>query len=119
MDEANPNTDLDNEYQELIESHKGYLGKLQAAFDQRCDAIGEETKAKLATLPEDDLETRKQILLEEQSRLNQTLAELKQVVSRSNAEVRKKLEEIENLRSNAMMNLESELAAIENPKKTK
>ncbi|MBI5422322.1 hypothetical protein HZA44_04280 [Candidatus Peregrinibacteria bacterium] len=119
MDEANSNTDLDNEYQGLIESHKEYLGKLQSAFDQRCDAIGEETKATLATIPEDDQETRKKILLEEQSRLNQTLAELKQVVTRSNAEVRKKLEEIETMRSAAMMDLESELASIENPKKTK
>jgi acyl-CoA reductase-like NAD-dependent aldehyde dehydrogenase len=109
--------DLDTFYDETVESHKIYLGKLQAAFDKQCDKVGESAKAKLAEVPEENLEARQKILLDEQEQLNQTLAELKKVVTKANGDVRKKLEEIENQRSDAMMDLEAELAQIENPKK--
>jgi DNA anti-recombination protein RmuC len=111
-------TASDSRYQGLIDSHKDYLTKLQAAFDKRCGEIGGEAKAKLSQVPEDDQEARKAILEEEQARLNQTLAELKQVVNRSNAELRKKLEEIENQSSASTLDLEAELAQLQNPKKT-
>jgi hypothetical protein len=117
MSTATQTDDLDTTYDELVESHKAYLGKLQAAFDKRCDEIGESAKTKLAEVPEENMEARQKILLDEQSQLNQTLEELKKVVNKANADVRKKLEEIENQRSAAMMDLEAELAQIESPKK--
>ena len=114
---ATQTNDLDTMYDEMVESHRVYLGKLQSAFDRECDKIGDEAKSKLAETPEESLEVRQKILLDEQGQLNQTLAELKKVVNKANGDVRKKLEEIENQRSDAMTDLEAELAQIESPKK--
>ncbi len=103
---------LDKEHDEIVESHRNYLEKIQKAFDARCDEIGVATEKKLTEIPESDQEKRKEILTEEQQQLDQALAELKQVVNRRDADVRKKLEDIEKKRDESAMDLEAELAKI-------
>ena len=104
--------DLDRQYDDIVESHRTYLERVQSAFDKRCEEIGAEAKKKLEEIPEEDEEGRKEVLMEEQGLLDQTLAELKQVVARRDADVRRKLEEIEKKREESAMDLEAELAKI-------
>ena len=113
-EEQNPTTeeDLDRQYDDIVESHREYLERVQSAFDKRCEEIGTEAKKKLEEIPEEDQEARKEVLMEEQKLLDQTLAELKQVVARRDSDVRKKLEEIEKKREASALDLEAELAKI-------
>jgi len=99
-------------YNQTIEAHNTYLEKLHAAFDKRCEQIGEETKQKLSKVPESDQETKNQILKEEQELLDKTLAELKYAINKSNSNARKKLEEIENKLDAKEVNVDEELANL-------
>ena len=103
---------LTNLYNETIEHHNSYLEKLHAAFNRRCDEIGENTKQKLSKVDESDQEAKTAILQEEQELLNKTLAELKYAISKSNSNARKKLEEIETKLDAKGANLEEELANL-------
>lgn len=103
---------LDTQYNEVVDSHRDYLTRLQEAFDKKCEAIGAESKKKLEATPESDKEARKTILLDQQKKLDETLTQLKQVVNQSSAEVRHKLEEIENKRDQSALDLEAELANL-------
>ncbi|QQR83744.1 hypothetical protein IPJ72_00835 [Candidatus Peregrinibacteria bacterium] len=96
----------------LIEAHQSYLKRLQEAFDAKCEAIGARAKEKLATVPESEKETRKQIMEEEQAALNQVLNELRRVVSEKSSDVRQKLEQLEEQRNQNNLNLEAELAHL-------
>ena len=112
-DEPAINTEeLDHLYDEVVESHREYLERVQSAFDKRCEEIGADAKKKLEQIPEDDEEARKEVLMEEQRFLDQTLSELKHVVARRDADVRKKLEEIEKKREESALDLEAELAKL-------
>jgi len=108
-DDENALSDL---YNQTVEAHNSYLEKLHAAFDKRCEQIGDETKKKLAKVPDTDADTKNQILKEEQELLDKTLAELKYAINKSNANARKKLEEIENKLDSKGVNLEQELANL-------
>jgi len=104
--------DLMEQYNQVVDSHRVYLNQLQAAFDKECERIGNESKKKLETVPEEDVETRKQILMEQQQKLDKALADLKHVATQKSNEVRKKLEEIQNLRDQQTLNIEQELANL-------
>jgi hypothetical protein len=114
-----PATDLDAQYRAIIESHEQYLSRLQKAFDEQCDKIGDETKTKLAQTAENDDETRQKILEAEKAELDRTLAELKAVVNKANAQTRKRLESIDQKRDATALDLDAELAKIEMNKKKK
>ena len=105
--------ELDHQYDDIVEAHREYLNKLQAAFDKHCEEIGTEAKKKLEEIPEEDKEARKEVLIEEQRQLDESLAELKKVVNKSSANVREKLEAIENKREESALDLEAELAKLE------
>lgn len=113
MTQSNPaNSDLDSLYDHIVLAHRGYLTKIQAAFDKQCEEIGQRAKDELAKIPEENREEREKILTQEQAELDKTLAELKKVVNKSNAETRKKLEEIENQQDAAALNLKQALADL-------
>ena len=99
-------------YNQTIEQHNSYLEKIHAAFDKRCEEIGDQTKQKLSKVDESDQEAKSAILQEEQELLNKTLAELKYAINRSNSNARKTLEEIETKMDTKSVNLDDELANL-------
>lgn len=111
-DEQNTSEALDDKYDDIVVHHRGYLEKLQSAFDKHCEEIGADTKEKLTATSEEDKEARKQILIEEKTALDEALNQLKEVVSKSGADVRQKLEEIENQKEASVMDLDTELANL-------
>lgn len=111
-DDQNTSDALDDKYDDIVVHHRGYLEKLQAAFDKHCEEIGADTKKKLMETSEEDKETRKQILVAEKAALDEALNQLKKVVSKSGADVRQKLEEIENQKEASAMDLDAELANL-------
>lgn len=99
-------------YQETIDHHRAFLDRLHEAFNKRCEAIGTESKKKIAELPEEKKANRKQILTQEQKDLDKTLEELKYAITKSNADARNKLEEIQAKIEEKSVDIESELANL-------
>ena len=96
-------------YNETIDSHRAYLKRLHDSFNAHCEKIGADAKEKLSTVGETDEAKRKEILIEEQKLLDQTLSGLKYAINKSSADARQKLEEIQNKLEESKIDLDAEL----------
>lgn len=85
---------IDEQYLQIISDQRGYLNKLQEAFNTHCDQITKEAEDKLAQIPATDTEARKKILIAQKTDLDKALNEFKQELNYSNGKIRKKLEEL-------------------------
>lgn len=85
---------IDEQYQQLINEQRGYLNKLQEAFNTHCDQITKEAEDKIANIPKTDPESQKKILITQKTGLDNALNEFKRELNNSTGKTRKKLEEL-------------------------
>ncbi len=69
-----------------------YIDRVQEAFDRHCEEIDQRTTEKLQAIPEDDVQSKEKILVEQQAELDNTLSELKQILSKKTKDYREELE---------------------------
>lgn len=79
---------------EIIEEHKVFLIQLKTKFIKECEQITNEAKQKLSLISESDLTSRQKVFSDQQTALNNLLAQLTGEISRADRKLLKNLEKV-------------------------
>lgn len=85
---------FDEQYQQVINTQREHLTKVQADFNTACEAAKTKAKEKLKNVPLEDKAGREAVLQAEKKELDEALHVLKLEVDHSTKETMRKLEEI-------------------------
>ncbi len=85
-------SNLNDQYNQIVEQQRDYLNKVQAAFDQRCDEITQIAQEKLAKIPEENRAERQKVFEEQKKQLNEALTQLRTAIDHSGTQTRIHLE---------------------------